>query len=141
MKKKLGDLTVRELKKLQKEKCRIYPCRDCPFNHCCIDNKVDLEQEIEVEEDKFKGGNKMNKSIQCCYLPKYDDRIKLISQINGVFTEASYWIILGVNSILSSLPNDLLMVLNEEKYKILALTPKDKLIHLIKFVEERIGDK
>ena len=83
----------------------------------------------------------MNKSISCCYQPKYDDRIKLISRINDVFIDASYWIILGVNSILSSLPNDLLVVLNEEKYRILALTPKDKLIYLIKFVEERIGDK
>ena len=51
MKKKLGDLTVRELKELQKEKCRTTPCRDCCFKHCCVDNKVDLEEEIEVKNN------------------------------------------------------------------------------------------
>ena len=50
MKKKLGDLTVRELKELQKEKCRINTCRYCPFKGCCVSNRIDLDQEIEVEE-------------------------------------------------------------------------------------------
>ena len=83
----------------------------------------------------------MNKTISSCYQPQYDERIELINQINYEFTNASYWIVLGLNSILSSLPMNLLIILNEEKYRMRALTPKDKLIYLIKFVEERIGDK
>lgn len=51
MKKKIGDLSVRELKELEKEKCRTNTCHVCPFKNCCIGNSVDLDQEIEVEDE------------------------------------------------------------------------------------------
>ena len=50
MKKKLGDLTVRELQKLEKLECNKYQiCLECPYNRFCI-SEDNLEQEIEVVE-------------------------------------------------------------------------------------------
>jgi len=50
MKKKMKDLTLRELQKLERLECNKHEnCLKCPYNWFCIceDN---LEQEIEVEE-------------------------------------------------------------------------------------------
>lgn len=51
MKKKIKDLTLAEAKKIQDKICNIeLSCCECPFRHCCIDDNIDFEQEIEVEE-------------------------------------------------------------------------------------------
>lgn len=50
MKKKLGDLTIRELKKEQDKICKDTKCSECPFEECCVSEKIDLEKEVEVEE-------------------------------------------------------------------------------------------
>lgn len=51
MKKKIGDLTIREAKEMQNKICNtIVGCKGCPFHACCINNYIDLEREIEVEE-------------------------------------------------------------------------------------------
>lgn len=52
MKKKLGDLTLKEAKEVQEKICKgIIACSDCPFVDCCIDTeRIDLDKEIEVEE-------------------------------------------------------------------------------------------
>ena len=51
MKKKIGDLTIKEIKEMQDKVCNVLVgCKDCPFSSCCIDNHIDLDQEIEVEE-------------------------------------------------------------------------------------------
>jgi hypothetical protein len=52
MKKKLGDLTIKEVKEIQEKICKgIKACSDCPFSVCCIyTERVDLDKEIEVEE-------------------------------------------------------------------------------------------
>lgn len=51
MKKKIGDLTIREAKEMQDKICNvIIDCKDCPFCDCCINDCIDLDQEIEVEE-------------------------------------------------------------------------------------------
>jgi len=53
MKKKIGDLTIRELKDLQNGICwTMVGCSDCPYKHCCLDTKIDLDQEIEVKADE-----------------------------------------------------------------------------------------
>ena len=50
-KKKIGDLTLREAKEMQDKICNvIIGCKDCPFYDCCINDCIDLDQEIEVEE-------------------------------------------------------------------------------------------
>ena len=50
MKKKIGDLTIRELKKEQDKICnKDTNCSECPFEDCCVDIKIDLEKEVEVE--------------------------------------------------------------------------------------------
>lgn len=51
MKKKLGDLTIKELKEIQDKWCDVLVfCKDCPFTDCCVNTrKIDLNQEIEVE--------------------------------------------------------------------------------------------
>lgn len=52
MKKKIGDLTLREIKKEQDKVCNVtFDCTDCPFSACCIDDNIDLDKEIEVEEN------------------------------------------------------------------------------------------
>ena len=49
--KKLGDLTITELKAIEEEQCKKYKsCLDCPFNQVCITG-IDLNQEIEVEDN------------------------------------------------------------------------------------------
>ena len=53
MKKKIKDLTLAEAKKIQDKICNIeFSCYECPFKHCCIDNRFeeDEDKEIEVEE-------------------------------------------------------------------------------------------
>ena len=52
MKKKLGDLTLKEVKEIQDKICdNFISCADCPFTHCCMDTKkINLNQEVEVEE-------------------------------------------------------------------------------------------
>ena len=52
MKKKIGDLTLNELKEIQVKECDKYQCIRCPFNEYCIRSDVDLNKEIEVEEDE-----------------------------------------------------------------------------------------
>jgi len=54
MKKKLGDLTLKEVKEMQDKICdNCIICNECPFTDCCIDtSKIDLDQEIEVEKDE-----------------------------------------------------------------------------------------
>ncbi len=66
MKKKIGDLTVKELVKINNlcdRQCSIIECLECKFyneekDECNLEsinyfsiNKIDLDQEIEVEED------------------------------------------------------------------------------------------
>ena len=49
-KKKIVNLTLRELKRLEKKECSKHiNCSQCPYNWCCIINNK-LNQEIEVEE-------------------------------------------------------------------------------------------
>lgn len=48
MKKKLGDMTIRELLKEQERICKFTKCKDCPFEDCCVTFNVDLEEEVEV---------------------------------------------------------------------------------------------
>lgn len=51
MKKKIGDLTIREAKEMQDKICNLnVVCKDCSFYDCCINDCIDLNQEIEVEE-------------------------------------------------------------------------------------------
>ena len=51
MKKKIGDLTVRELQKIERLECNKYQiCPECPYNWFCI-SEDNLEQEIEAEEE------------------------------------------------------------------------------------------
>ena len=51
MKKKIGDLTLREIKREQDKVCNIkFECSKCPFRHCCVSETLDLDQEIEVKE-------------------------------------------------------------------------------------------
>lgn len=53
MKKKIGDLTLREIKKERDKACSAQPdCSECPFRHCCISDVFDLEQEVEVEDNE-----------------------------------------------------------------------------------------
>ena len=50
MKKKIGDLTIKEAKEMQDEICNSNViCEDCPFYDCCINDCIDLDQEIEIE--------------------------------------------------------------------------------------------
>ena len=49
--KKLGDLTIRELKKCQDKICNEHDCYECPFKECCVTHEVNFEQEVEVEEN------------------------------------------------------------------------------------------
>lgn len=52
MKKKIGDLTLREIKKEQDKVCNVVVnCKDCPFSACCIEDRIDLDKEIEVDEE------------------------------------------------------------------------------------------
>lgn len=52
MKKRIGNLTLKEVKEMQDKICNvIVSCEDCPFSACCIDNYIDLDQEIEVEDE------------------------------------------------------------------------------------------
>lgn len=53
MKKKLGDLTLREVKEMQDKICdNCIICNECPFTDCCIDtSKIDLDKEVEVEKN------------------------------------------------------------------------------------------
>ena len=51
MKKKIGDLTIREVKEMQDKICNVMVgCEDCPFYDCCLSVKIDLDKEVEVEE-------------------------------------------------------------------------------------------
>lgn len=53
MKKKIGDLTLREMIKEQDKVCQIkFDCSGCPFRRCCVVEVTDLEQEIEVEDNE-----------------------------------------------------------------------------------------
>lgn len=59
MKKKIGDLTLREAKEMQDKICNvIVDCADCPFYAYCIKDYIDLDQEIEI-----KGMNSTNKNF------------------------------------------------------------------------------
>lgn len=49
MKKKIGDLTLREVKEIEDKICD-GDCPNCPFCECCITDFCDLGQEIEVEK-------------------------------------------------------------------------------------------
>lgn len=52
MKKKLGDSTLREVKKEQDKVCNVkFECSECPFRHCCISEGVNFDYEIEVEDE------------------------------------------------------------------------------------------
>ena len=53
MKIKIGDLTVRQLKKLQDKECNNHNgCKNCPYDDCCVIAKEGaLEREIEVENE------------------------------------------------------------------------------------------
>lgn len=52
MKKKIGDLTLREIKKEEDKVCDKFDCSECPFRHCCISDAFDLEEEVEVEDNE-----------------------------------------------------------------------------------------
>lgn len=52
-KKKLRDLTIKEAKEMQDKICDvIIGCKDCPFYDCCINDCIDLDQEIEIEVEE-----------------------------------------------------------------------------------------
>lgn len=77
MKKKLGDLTIRELKDEQDIICKSTICKDCPFKECCITYYIDLDQEVEVEKM-----NKLNiKQIQKEAIAVFDTKKELLDFI------------------------------------------------------------
>lgn len=51
MKKKIGDLTLREVKAIEDKICNgSFDCDACPFAECCVSDYCDLDKEIEVKE-------------------------------------------------------------------------------------------
>lgn len=58
--KKLGDMTIKELKKEQDKICGDTNCEKCPFKECCVTHQINLEQEVEIEEWLLEGGIVIN---------------------------------------------------------------------------------
>ena len=53
MKKKIKDLTLEEVKKIQDKICNIKICCDeCPFRSCCIDEQFEETKDFEIEVEQ-----------------------------------------------------------------------------------------
>lgn len=94
MKKKIGDLTLKEAKEMQDKICNIVVCcEDCPFTHCCINDSIDLDQEIDVEENDEADKNGIAQIYTIKQEPKqlsdfvYTIQEKYISQCVASFDE------------------------------------------------------